>query len=222
MLDKKWLLELPLRKVEYGKMALVPAFSRVLEAVVDDYKYTSLAEFNAVLGLYNVKAVPVKENESLHQHQGLLYQVAEGDVGKGIRYITASSFEKKPTLKNLEKKFDLNRTEPRRDKNRQRVTVAIDWTLGKPGLTPSAFKQAMEKEWVSVVFQQDKEGTLQNIAFVDHQTRSVFDGAVLGGRYTAGAMRERCIPELEPKQQLTQEKTLSPHQKRAREHELEI
>jgi hypothetical protein len=212
----------PLQKIVYGKTALYPNIDRVLRSIVNNYKFTSLSEFNAVLGLYNIQAFRGKENGKIYQHKGLVYRAVQENKSLRHRYITASSFKSKPTIKNLEKKFELNLSEPRRLKNQQRVTVAIDWTLAKSALPLSAFKKALENERISVVLQQDKEGVLQNIHYVDHQTRSVFDGATLGGRYTAAAMRERCLPELTAGQQLTQQKNLSQQQRHDQGHELDL
>lgn len=43
------------RKIDYGKTESKKAINGVLNKVLFDYKYSSLAELNAVLGLYNVK-----------------------------------------------------------------------------------------------------------------------------------------------------------------------
>jgi hypothetical protein len=212
----------PLQKIIYGKAALSPNIDRVLRSIMDTYKFTSLSEFNAVLGLYNIEASRGKESGRIYQHKGLVYRALQENKKIPHRYIPASSFNSKPTLNNLEKKFGLNLSEPRRAKNQQRVTVAIDWTLAKSALTLFAFKKAMEKERISAVFQQDGKGGVQNILYVDHQTKSVFDGATLGGRYTAEAMRGRCLPELTAEQKLTQQQNLSKQQKHDQEHELDL
>jgi hypothetical protein len=222
MLQEEWVRLYPLQKVKQGDMALYPNIDRVLRFVIEKYKFASLPELNAVLSLYNIKASRGEKNGYIYEHNGLVYRAVQENKNVHHRYITASSFKSKPTLKNLEKKFELNLSEPRRPKDQQRVTVAIDWTLAKSALPLSAFKKALENERISVVLQQDKEGALQNIHYVDHQTKSVFDGATLGGRYTAAAMRERCLPELTAAQQLMQQKNLSQQQRHDQEHELDL
>jgi hypothetical protein len=67
---------------------------------------------------------------------------------------------------------------------------------------------ALLEEKISVVVQKDKAGVLQGIQYIDHQTRSVFDGAGLGEKYAAEAMRERLAPENSLKQDLVQEQRL--------------
>ena len=211
----------PLQKIVYGKTILYPNIEQIVKSIVNNYKFTSLSEFNAALSLYNIQASRGKENGKIYQHKGLVYRAMQENKILRHRYIPASSFKSKPTLKNLEMKFELNLSEPRRSKNQQRVTVAIDWTLAKSALPLSAFKKSLEKERISVVLQQDKEGVLRNIQYVDHQTKSVFDGATLGGRYTAAAIQERCLPELTAGQRLTKQQNLS-QQRRDQEHELDL
>jgi len=50
----------------------------------------------------------------------------------------------------------------------------------------------MGREKVSVIM---PEAGMRTIWYVDHSSRSVFDGDTLGARYTAGSVRERCLPE---------------------------
>jgi len=210
----------PLQKIVYGKTPIAPAFNRVLEAVIDKYKYTSLPELNAVLGLYNMEAYRGKENFPTWRNKGLYYRTIIPERGKKDIRIKASDMENKPTLSALEKKFGLNQSESLRPQHRQRVTSAIDWTLLKSSLTVDAFGKALEKERIRAVYKRDSKGVLEQVYYVDHQNKSVFDGAVLGGRYTAAALRERCIPEREQRQELTQ--TLTRKLTRAQELELEI
>ena len=203
----------PLQKIVYGKTPIAPAFNRVLEAIIDKYKYTSLHELNAVLGLYNMEAYRGKENSPAWQKKGLYYRTIVPERGKKDVRIKASDIDDKPTLSNLEKKFQLNQSESLRPQHRQRVTSAIDWTLIKSSLTLNAFGKALEKERISAVFKKDAQGALEQVYYVDHQNKSVFDGAVLGGKYTAAALRKRCIPELEQRQELTRELTPEQTQK---------
>lgn len=188
-----------LQKVVYRTTPITPTFNRILSAVIEKYKYTSLPELNAVLGLYNMEAYRGKENGFVYQHKGLYYRTIVDNGKKDIR-IKASILENKPTLRNLEKKFQLNQSESQRPQHRQRVMTAIDWTLVKSKLTLTDFKRDMEKERISVVLQQDKKGALFNLFYVDHQSKSVFDGSTLGNRYTAASIQQRCIPPLTPEQ----------------------
>ena len=81
------------------------AIQNVLEAVLNQYRYASLPELNAVFKQYNIIAERGSENSRIYQHNGLLYRIldAEGNpIGVPIK---ASMYYNKPTLKFLEEKF---------------------------------------------------------------------------------------------------------------------
>ncbi|MDO6433053.1 relaxase/mobilization nuclease domain-containing protein [Flavitalea sp. BT771] len=181
-------------KVKYGETATMPALSNVLDKVLPHYEYTSLEELNAVLRLYNVEAYRGKEQSHLYQHRGMIYWVLDEDGRRTSTYIKASLFNSKPTLDKLEKKFELNLAEAQRQQHRQRVTANLEWNLARKNMDLPSLQKALEKERITMVWMESKEGKKQNIFYVDHETRAVFDGNKLGERYDATALHERLAP----------------------------
>jgi hypothetical protein len=181
-------------KISYGETATMPALSNVLDKVLPHYKYTSLDELNAVLRLYNVEAYRGKEDSYLHQHRGLIYRVLDEDGRRTGTYIKASLFNSRPTLDRLEKKFELNLAEVQRQQHRQRVTANLEWNMARKNMDLPTLQKALEKERITMVWTEAKEGRKQNIFYVDHETRAVFDGSKLGERYNAVSLRQRLVP----------------------------
>ena len=102
------LTQAPLSKIQYGTTDTKRAISNIVTQVVEQYQFGSLAEFNAVLQSFNVMADRGAIGSRMYDKGGLLYHVID-DKGNAIGVpIKASSLPGKPTLKNLEKKFDLN------------------------------------------------------------------------------------------------------------------
>jgi len=181
------------QRISYSESGLKHSISNVLNTVIDHYKYTSLPELNAILQLYKVKASRGRETSRLYQHRGLIYH-ALAENGKPIgKAIKASAFFLKPTLNNLEEKFALNRS--LRQEQRERLTTAIDWTMAGRAPDWQEFKNALEKDNISVVVQEEKKGDPESIYFVDHQAKAVFSGEGLGDPYSYHAIRERCAQE---------------------------
>jgi len=93
------------QKVKYGHLPTKRAISNVLTAVNRDYKFTSLAEYNAVLGCFNVMTIRGEPDSVMFEKKGLMYSVID-DKGRQVGVpIKASAFYIKPTLRNLEKRF---------------------------------------------------------------------------------------------------------------------
>jgi len=190
-------------KALYSKSQTKMAIQNVLEAVVSQYRYASLHELNAVLKQYNVMTERGSENSRVFQHNGLLYRIldAEGNpVGVPIK---ASLFYNNPTLKFLEGKFVEN--ERKRMLHKARIKNAIDMLLTGKKVPLQDLINALEKQVIHVALRRNGTGLIYGITYVDHQTKCVFNGSVLGKQYSAKAIQERC------QQKTVSEQKLPPH-----------
>lgn len=176
-------------KIEYGKSETRRSIINVLDVVIDRYKYTSLVELNAVLKLYNVIADRGTEDSRTFKNRGLHYRILDAKGQKIGVPIKASSIYSKPTLDYLERKFQ--ESELKRVPDLKRLKNAIDFTMLKnPKSLDSLIKQ-LEKERVSVNVRRSEQGKVYGLTYIDHQTRSVFNGSDLGKEYSAKRMLEK-------------------------------
>jgi hypothetical protein len=185
-------------RVGYGKTQTKRAIYNVLCAVLKPYKYTSLAEVNAVLRLYNVTAERGSEGSRLHKHRGLLYRVLDGDgmpVGVPIKAsLFPEMFPEKPTLNYIESRYIINETLRQPDK--KRVKSVIDFALIHPDRTSiQDMIRELNGKGIAMVLRQNQDGLIYGITFIDHQTKAVFNGSDLGKQYSAKGISERCRAE---------------------------
>lgn len=178
-------------KIQYGKIESKKALSNVLNSVINEYKYSSLPELNAVLKQYNVLADRGSEKSRVFLANGLVYRILDERGNPTGVPIKASDFYFKPTLKFLAEKFKENETRKLSDKIR--VKNAIDLILLREHLTPlSKLAKLLEKEGIHTVFRRSSEGLLYGITYIDHTTKNVFNGSSLGKEYSAKTIEERC------------------------------
>jgi hypothetical protein len=185
-------------KIQYGTTESKKAIENVLAVVLSSYKYTSLAELNTVLQLYNVYADRGSENSRTFKNNGLLYHILDKNnktVGVPIK---ASDFHSKPTLKLLEQQFILNQSYPNSNANRVRNAIDLSFLKQKPSL--DKLIELLQKEGISAIFSKSKEGGLDAITYVDHITKCVFSDSALGSTYTAKAIQERTALVVAPEQ----------------------
>jgi len=207
------------QKVQYGRSETKRAITNVLDAVLKNYKYTSLPELNAVLQQYNVIADRGNENSRVYQNNGLTYRILDEHGEKVGVPIKASDFYNKPTLKFLEERFALN--EVPRQPNKARVKNTIDLAfLKRPKHSLQSLIKALEKEGINTVLRQNAEGIIYGLTYVDHKTKCVFNGSTIGKQYSAKGILERCNePQETPvqKQDFTKQpssKTLIPDEQK--------
>jgi hypothetical protein len=180
-------------KAQYGKSQTKQAISNVLNTVLNSYKYTSVAELNAVLTQYNVLADTGSKESRINKTNGLVYRILD-EKGRPVGVpIKASDFHFNPGLKHLNERFELSETA--RKPHKARVKNAIDLALmgtSKPGLAGLA--AALDKQGIKVVLRQNDSGTVYGITYVDHRAKTVFNGSSLGKQYSANGIQERCTP----------------------------
>jgi Relaxase/Mobilisation nuclease domain len=190
------------QKVIYGKQAMKQAVSNVLKEVIANYKYGSLPEFNAVLWLYNVNASRGEEDSLIYRNRGLCYRVldsAGAPVGPPLK---ASSFYFKPTLVFLEEKFTENELLKKPHANRLRTE--IQYVLNKQNhASIEAFIRDLEKNQICAVLRKTKEGLIYGITYVDHKSKTVFNGSDLGKPYSAKAILSQFNLDKDLKKPLT-------------------
>ena len=177
-------------RVQYGQLPTKRAISAVLAQVFDQYKFTSLAELNAVLSLYNVRADQGAEGSRILTHEGLQFRLLDQHgqpVGKPVK---ASSFYTQPTLKNLQKRFLQNSVN--RQLHKKTLASAVLFTLKSK--RPSSLKELSEllkREDIRLIPRIGKEGVIYGITYIDMKHKTVFNGRELGKEFAAKALLER-------------------------------
>ncbi|MBN8686092.1 MAG: relaxase/mobilization nuclease domain-containing protein [Chitinophagales bacterium] len=175
------------QKVFYGNSETCRSITNVLDAVINHFKYTSLAELNVILRQYNVEADRGRETGIVYKSGGLFYRLLDGEGNKVGVPIKASLIYSKPTLKNLEKKFKEN--ENLRQPDKKRLKTSIDWVMAKSPGSLEALINALKKEGVHVILRENKQGLVFGITFIDFRTKAVFNGSDIGKLYSIAGIR---------------------------------
>lgn len=180
-------------KAIYGKSQTKMAIQNVLNVVLDQYRYASLPELNAVLRQYNVTAERGSEDSLIYRRGGLLYRILDG-YGKTVGVpIKASLFYSRPTLKNLQERY--RRNDSARRPYKVRIKNAVDMALLNKHSSIEELGRILEKQGIILALRKNEAGIVYGITYIDHRTRCVFNGSALGKQYSAKAIQERCLPK---------------------------
>jgi hypothetical protein len=194
------------QRIIYGVKSISQSMSRVLEYVTENYKYTSLQEYNTVLRLYNLEAYRGKEQSQLYQHRGLLYRVLD-QHGKYIGVpLKASFFDCKPTLDNLEKKFALHQSQ--KLELQQLPAAEIRWQLLQHPNNLEELTDALRREGICLYLQKDKGGNCKEVSYVDFGTRCILNGRELGEQGNRDAIQQVIDRQRALEQEQSQEQEL--------------
>ena len=203
-------LKVNILKVQYGKTQTKKAITNVLNEVVNDYKYTSLPELNAVLKLYNVMADRGKEDTEMFQKRGLVYTALDDNGNKIGTPIKASAFYNKHTLKYLEQKFVQNEILRQAHKRKLRVDIQLVLLRGKPTLND--FIKALAAKGIDVIIRHNDKGIIYGITYIDFTSRCVFNGSDLDKEYSAKGILEQLGHQQRPEE--LKQNQVEPNKKR--------
>jgi hypothetical protein len=137
------------QKVQYERTETKRAIANVINSVLPSYKYSPLAELNAVLKQYNVVADRGQESSRMYRNKGLVYRILDEHGNKVGVPIKASDFYNNPGLKYLQTRFE--ESEKAKQSHKVRVKNAIDLALIRnPHHTIESFSQSLQKQGIHV------------------------------------------------------------------------
>jgi hypothetical protein len=174
----------------YGEKPTKQQISNIVTGVMRQYHYTSFEQYKAILEQFNIKADRGAENTRMFQNKGLLYSILD-HKGEQIGVpVKASQIYCKPTLDNLEKRFEPGKK--KREPHKAELKELIDQLFFKFGhLTKARFQEELLKNSVDVIFRSSEKGQLYGITYIDHVNKTVFNGSDLGKVYSAQGLTRR-------------------------------
>jgi hypothetical protein len=177
-------------KAIYGKSETKRSISKIVSHVTQRYKFTSLPELNAVLRQYNVVADRGREGMKMFEKNGLVYSLLDE---RGLKIgvpIKASALSTKPTLKYLEKQFELNKILRRPHKDTlAKIIDSFFHATRNP--TKANFCDYMKFYDIEALFREGKEGRVYGLTFIDHKKGVVLNGSDLGNGYSGQVLIQK-------------------------------
>ncbi|MGX1640480.1 relaxase/mobilization nuclease domain-containing protein [Sphingobacterium sp. NPDC055431] len=178
-----------LAKVHYGRSETRAAIQHVLEEVLNSYSFSNLHQLNAILRQFNVLADRGSERSRIYTNKGLLYGLMDEHGNKVGVPIKASDLYSRPTLKNLQGRFE--QKQPFRNQHKIRTIYSIDKAIQGQIKDIEEFKGRLLRQAIDVVIRESASGVVYGITYVDHKNKCVFNGSELGKQYSAKAILAR-------------------------------
>lgn len=178
-----------LEKAVYGKSETKRAITNIVGQVVRSYKFTSLSELNAVLRQFNVMADQGKDGTKMRQHGGLHYSIINNNGNPIGVPIKASAIYERPTLKNIEARFEQNE-KARKEFKEGTKEIISDVRCSLKGAGKEQFMQTLKQKGINAVFHQNASGFVYGLTYIDNVKRCVFKGSDLGKEFSAKAITE--------------------------------
>ena len=199
-LDKKYGLTPPTHREDFVKEDLFKPvdstkenikgqIASVVRHLPQHFYYQNLGTYNALLSLFNITAQEVTGELNGKPRQGLVYFALDAQGNKASHPFKASLFGKLAThpemLTKFEKSQDMLKNELLKSTLRNVIEVAMHSSKGE-----SDFKLQLREQGVNVVVRRNSEGRIYGITFIDHTSKSVWNGSQFGKDLSANVFEQ--------------------------------
>lgn len=147
------------------------------------YRFQTMGEYNAILGLYNVKCEQTDGKVNGREYHGLVY-FATDDSGKVI----ASPFKASRLGKFASRTAIDSRFEKAVDKIDVRPTKRTVAEVMAQSSGKDDFIAGLKGKNIDLVLRHTEDGRIYGATYIDHNTKTVLNGSRLGKEFSANAL----------------------------------
>ncbi|MCT2561785.1 relaxase/mobilization nuclease domain-containing protein [Chryseobacterium herbae] len=193
------------RPVDYKKGDIKSQIASVVRYLPTYYRFQSLGEYNALLSLFNITAEEVKGELHGVQKQGLIYSALNENGEKIGNPFKASLFGKNAGYKMLQEHFltskESFKQEPAKVLWENSIEVAMHTATDE-----ISFKKQLQQQGINTVIRRNSEGRLYGITFIDHNSKTVWNGSRLGKKFSANIFNDWWTRDQKPEISTTESK----------------
>lgn len=177
------------RPVDYKAGDVKSQIVSVVRHLPNYYKYQTLGEYNALLSLFNVTTEKVEGELKGQLRQGLLYIPLNEKGERAGHPFKASLFGKSAGLPALELYFAKNKEALKDHPTKPTIKAAITAVL-KSTNDELGFKKQLGEQGINVVVRRNDTGRIYGMTFIDHNSKSVWNGSRLGKELSANTFND--------------------------------
>ena len=160
------------------------------------YKFQSMGEYNAILGLYNVRCDTADGRVNGREYHGLVYFATDDNGNTIATPLKASRLGKFASRTAIDERFKRAKEKIDVVPTKRKVADALGQSSGKDD-----FVTRLKERNIDVVFRYTDEGRIYGVTFVDHDTMTALNGSRLGKEFSANALNARFNQQTQPTEQ---------------------
>lgn len=150
------------------------------------YKFQAIGEYNAVLGLFNVKCENTDGRVNGREYHGLIYFALDDNGNVIASPFKASRLGKFARRDAIDAKYERAKEKINIAPTKQAVVDVLAHCSGKED-----FIARLKEKNIDVLFRYTEDGRIYGATFIDHNTMSVLNGSRMGKEFSANALNAR-------------------------------
>lgn len=185
------------RPVNYKAGDVKSQIASVIRHLPNYYQFQTLGEYNALLSLFNITTEKVEGELHGKAKRGLLYIPLNEKGERAGHPFKASLFGENAGLTALEVHFSKCKTTLKNTPTKQTLQSAVTMALQSTNKERD-FKKHLSEQGINVVVRRNDTGRIYGITFIDHNSRSVWNGSRLGKELSANTFNDYWSNNIKP------------------------
>jgi len=177
------------RPLDYQKGYIKSQIASVVRHLPNYYQYQTLGEYNALLSLFNIATEKVEIELQGKLQRGLLYIPLNDNGERAGHPFKASLFGKIAGLTALEMHITKCKESLKHHPTKPTIKAAVVIAL-KEANSEQAFKEKLAQQGINTVIRRSETGRIYGITFIDHNSKTVWNGSRLGKELSANVFNE--------------------------------
>ena len=161
------------------------------------YKFQTLGEYNALLSLFNITTEKVEGELQGKIRQGLLYIPLNKKGERAGHPFKASIFGKNAGLPALEGHFEESKEALKNHTAKLTIKASIEIAFQSTN-DEKNFKKQLAEQGINVMVRRNDTGRIYGITFIDHNSKTVWNGSRLGKEFSANTFNDYWNHNIKP------------------------
>lgn len=177
------------RPVDYRAGDVKNQIASVIRHLPDIYHFKTIGEYNVLLSLFNITIEKVEVSSQENTRGGLLYIALDEKGHRAGHPFKASLFGKKAGLPALELHFLKSREDWKHQQPKSNLKAILTSALRSTN-DEQSFKKRLFSEDIDVFIRRNDSGRIYGISFIDHRSKTVFNGSHVSKELSANMINE--------------------------------
>lgn len=177
------------KPVDYKAGDIKSQMASVIRHLPKYYKFEGFGTYNALLSLFNITAEEVKGEYNGIPKLGLAYFALNEKGEKASNPFKASLFGKQAGYVQLQQHYGQSKELLKNEISKVLLKTTIEVSL-QAALDEKEFKKRLLERGINTVVRRNGEGRVYGITFVDHTSKSVWNGSQLGKNLSANVFND--------------------------------
>jgi hypothetical protein len=177
------------KPVDYKAGDIKSQMASVIRHLPKYYKFEGFGTYNALLSLFNITAEEVNGEYNGIPRQGLAYFALNEKGEKASNPFKASLFGKQAGYVQLQQHYGKSKELLKNEPSKALLKTTIEMCL-QTASDENEFKKRLLERVINTVVRRNTEGRVYGITFVDHASKSVWNGSQLGKNLSANVFND--------------------------------